>query len=137
MKTSLTNNYAVTISIGSLKSTIDPNWETKFYIDHEDDEKKKKTYILFKVFDNEIVHDEHIEIACGIFELNEILSSPANANTKRLKEGGSIKITAEETKEELGSLKLKLSGETLINARGTKKKTIPFYQFQRIDYGDK
>jgi hypothetical protein len=91
---------------------------------------------LIKVFDNQMSYGDYRELASGVFDLESILSSEYKTLFKKGKDGREIHVSAE-TIYDLEYLHLRLSGNSLVNARGPRKKTTPFYQFTRMDYGSK
>lgn len=118
-----------------IENSSNPDWNTKFYIDFEfQRERKKKTFILIKIFDSKIEYGNYREIVSGVFELGAILSEELKNMTKILKCGSSIEVQVDDNIQ-LGSLNLKMSGNSLKNVRGRRKKIVPFYQFTRLDYG--
>lgn len=119
--------------INRIESSSNPEWKTNFYIDFES-QNQRKTFILVKIFHNQIEHGSYREIISGVFELGAILSTEQKNMTTTLK-CGTIEVQVETDNIKLGSLKLKMSGSSFKNARGKRKKSIPFYQFARLDYG--
>lgn len=118
-----------------IENSSNPDWKTNFYIDFElQKEGSKPTFILIKIFDGKIEYGNYREIVSGVFELGAILSTEEKVMSKSLKCGGSIAVQANDDVQ-LGSLNLKMSGNSLKNARGWRKKSIPFYQFTRLEYG--
>lgn len=116
-----------------IESSSNPDWKTNFYIDFEF-QRERKTFILIKIFDSKIEYGNYREIVSGVFELGAILSEELKNMTKILKCGSSIEVQVDDNIQ-LGSLNLKMSGDSLKNVRGRRKKIIPFYQFTRLDYG--
>jgi len=116
-----------------IRNSLNPEWTTNFYTDYQGTS-KEQTFVLVKIFDNEITFGTCTELASGVFELYAILSTEQKTITKNLNNGGTISVKAQEDVQ-LGSLNLKMSGNSLKNVRGRRKKHIPFYQFTRLDFG--
>lgn len=119
-----------------IEKSQNPDWTTSFYVDYFQKENGKPTYILIKVFDNQLRYGDYRELASGVFDLESILSSEYKTLVKKGNDGGEIHVSAEMIYD-LEFLNLRLSGKSLMNARGPMKKTIPFYQFTRMDFGSR
>ena len=119
-----------------MEKSQNPDWKTSFYVDYFQKENAKPTYILIKVFDNQLRYGDYRELSSGVFDLESILSSEYKTLFKKGKDGGEIHVSAE-MMHDLEYLHFRLSGNSLMNVRGPRKKTIPFYQFTRMDYGSR
>ena len=71
----------------------------------------------------------------AIFEIGSIIGAKGNTKAKKMKKGkGTIYVRVEKVKGS-GSLRLKMSGIKLKNVEGFMKKSDPFYELAKKDYG--
>jgi len=114
----------------TVKNNLDPDFIKILPIDYDPDVPLSATV---KIFD-ENSKDDNEEMATATFDVGAVLAAKGSTKSKELKRGGIIHLRVEEAKGS-GSLKLKLSGNTLKNTEGFMKKSDPFYQFERKDIG--
>lgn len=112
-----------------IEDTSSPEFNKTFFVSYEKGD--KPCFILIKILD-EAYEESYREMGVGIFDLRSILDVEGKKLTKKLKNGGCINLHATEAVG-YDKLHLKLSGSSLVNARGTRKKCIPFYQLSRRD----
>ena len=124
-------NFFLSHCFYSIHNSRNPSWTKAFFVNY--DGGNKATYFLVKIF-NEVRENEYKELGSGVFEIGEILRLRNNNLSKRLKGGGTIDVCVRKVVG-IGSLNLKMSGDSLKNPRGLRKKISPFYQLSRKDVG--
>ena len=114
-----------------IENTINPEFKKTFFITCKEED--KPCFVLIKILD-EVYKQSYREMGQGIFDLRTIISANKSQEekqtklSKKLSNGGIINLHAVEA---IGfdKLHLKFSGSDLVNARGRRKKCLPFYQF--------
>ena len=115
-----------------VKNSLSPDWIKCFYVDYE---LGTPVSILIKIFD-QVNNGDNIEMGSSVFEIGSVLGSKGNTKAKKLKSGGNLFVRAQKAVGS-GLLCLKLSGISLTNTEGFMKKSDPFYEFVRKDFGQR
>ena len=121
-----------TISLSSIKNTLDPDFVNTFLIDYEFG---TQVNVLIKIFD-EVRKSDNIPMGSARFEIGNVLGAKGNSKAKKCHNGGTIFVRVTEAKD-CGTLNLKMNGVDLTNTKGFLKKSDPFYQFARTDMGQR
>ena len=90
-------------------------------------------FITVQILDFE---SENKEMGSATFQLESILEAKGYTRSFSIPNGGSLHVRAEEAVGS-GTLVLRMSAEKLKNTEGFLRKSDPFYQFVRMDMGEK
>jgi len=116
-----------------IKNNLNPDWTKSFILDYE---MGKPTNIIVKVFD-EVSKGDNISMGSVVFEVGSILGAKGNTKAKKMKKSTGTVYARVEKPVGSGTLQLKMSGVKLTNTEGFLRKSDPFYEFKRKDYGPK
>ena len=107
-------------------NNLSPDWQYVFRFTYLMGRPMK---LCVQIFDK-VKKDDYKCMGSAIFDVGEVLGSPAAAEAKRLKRGGII-IARLRKGTSSGELRLKLKGYHLINVDGFMKKSDPFFELHR------
>lgn len=115
-----------------IKNNLDPDWVKTFTFEYELGIPK---HLIIKVVD-EVRKEDNIPMGTAIFEVGSILGRKGNAKAKKLKNGGVVFAKLVDAEEYCGTFSFQLSGVDLTNTEGMFRKSDPFVQFKRREYGN-
>lgn len=107
-------------------NTLSPDWQYVYRFAYL---MGRPTKLCVQIFDR-VKKDDYKCMGSAIFDVGEVLGSPAAAEAKRLKKGGII-IARLRKGTSSGELRLKLKGYHLMNVEGFMKKSDPFFELHR------
>lgn len=85
---------------------------------------------------DEVRKEDNIPMGTAILEVGSILGRKGNAKAKKLKNGGVVYAKLVDAEEYCGTFSFQLSGVDLANTEGMFRKSDPFVQFKRREYGN-
>jgi len=113
-----------------IKNNLSPDWTTRFTVDYQLGMPTKVIVII----DDKVRKGEDISMGSAIFSIGSVLGAKGHTKARKIKGGGTVIIRAEKA-EDVGSLRLKMSGVNLTNFDGYFNVSDPFYQFTKKEEG--
>jgi hypothetical protein len=114
-----------------IKNTLEPDWVATFRVDYE---LGKPANLLVKIFDK-VSKGDNIPMGSAVFDVGNVMGAKGNSKGKKMNGGRGTIFCKVQKAEDSGTLRLKMSGDTLKNTEGLFGKSDPFFEILKKDYG--